>query len=57
MKVGIVTMREPLALALPGFKGGPAPYAGRVITLIWLGRHSRIVTPRPANDNIAGAVA
>jgi len=56
MKVCVIAMREPLALALPGFKGGPAPYAGRILAVIWLGRNSRIVTPRPANDT-AGAVA
>lgn len=53
----IFTAPLPLAVALPGYRGGPAPYASEVLTVFFLSAWSvsRRVD-RPANDN-GGAAA
>jgi hypothetical protein len=55
MKTTIVMLREPRALAVPGWKGGPAPFASMALGLIFLGRHAR--RPQIFADNDNGVVA
>jgi hypothetical protein len=50
MKTVAVFLREPRALALPCFKGGPAPYASTILSIISLGRHARF-SLAACNDN------
>jgi len=59
MKTSTIITRAPRFLTIPGFRGGPAPYAGQVLTVIWLGRScaTAVVRATVANDNGTGEVA
>jgi len=54
MTLSFIFLRQPKALAIPGWKGGPAPYASTVLALVYLGAHARLKVSG-TNDNTGRA--
>ncbi len=51
MTLSTIFLRNPKALSVPGYRGGPAPYASRIMSFIHLGAHARLNLSRTANEN------
>lgn len=57
MRMTVIVLRAPLALAVPGWRGGPAPLASLTLGYVLIGRAGAIRSPAAHNDNDCGAAA